>query len=184
MTTIRLVVLILGLAGLIYVSRKSLRQPSSHGFYRFWAWAAILMLFVLVMPVWFRDPFSWYQLISWLLLIASLVPLVLGLRLLGKVGRIEAARNDPALMGFEKTSKLVAFGIFRYIRHPMYSSLLLLAWGIFFKAPSWLAAALAVLATGFLIATARVEERENISFFGAVYSDYMKRTRMFIPFLF
>ena len=66
----------------------------------------------------------------------------------------------------------------------MYTSLLLLAWGIFFKAPSWLAAALAAIATGFLIATAKVEERENVAFFGAVYSDYMKHTRMFIPFLF
>lgn len=184
MTTIRLVIFVLGLAGLIYFSRRSLRRPSSHGFYRFWAWVAILMLFVLNMPVWFREPLSWHQIISWLLLIASLIPLILGLRLLGQVGRVEEARTDPALIGFEKTSKLVAFGIFRYIRHPMYTSLLLLAWGIFFKAPSWLAAALAVIATGFLIATAKVEERENIRFFGALYSDYMKHTRMFIPFLF
>lgn len=171
-------------AGLIYASRRSLRRPRSHGFYRFWAWEAIAALVLLNAPVWFHQPFAVHQVISWLLLITSLVPFALGLRLLGQVGRIEESRADPALMGFEKTAKLVAFGIFRYIRHPMYSSLLLLAWGVFFKAPSWLAAALATIATGFLIATAKVEERENIHFFGSVYSDYMKQTRMFIPFLF
>jgi len=34
------------------------------------------------------------------------------------------------------------------------------------------------------VATAKVEERKNIRFFGPVYEAYMKRTRMFIPFLF
>lgn len=184
MTTVRLAVFVLGLAGLIYVSRRSLRESSSHGFYRFWAWVAILMLLVLNMPVWFHDPFSWHQILSWLLLCASLVPLILGLRQLGQVGRIEGARNDPTLLEFEKTPRLVAIGIFKHIRHPMYTSLLLLAWGIFFKAPSWLGAVLAVLATGFLIATARVEEQENVAAFGEVYADYMKRTRRFIPYFF
>jgi hypothetical protein len=30
-----------------YVSRKSLRVPGSHGFYRFFAWEIILALFLL-----------------------------------------------------------------------------------------------------------------------------------------
>ena len=36
----------------------------------------------------------------------------------------------------------------------------------------------------FPILTAKSEEKENINFFGSVYSDYMKNTKMFIPFLF
>jgi len=62
--------------------------------------------------------------------------------------------------------------------------LLLLAWGVFWKAPSWSAAALVAVATGCLIATAKTEERENVRFFGAAYAAYMRQTRMFIPFLF
>lgn len=66
----------------------------------------------------------------------------------------------------------------------MYSSLLFLAWGIFFKAPSWLGGLLALAATLFLVATSRVEEAENLRFFGEAYREYMKQTKMFIPFLF
>jgi protein-S-isoprenylcysteine O-methyltransferase Ste14 len=66
----------------------------------------------------------------------------------------------------------------------MYSSLLLLAWGVFWKAPSWPDAVPVATATGCLIATARTEERENCRFFGPAYAAYMQRTRMFVPFLF
>jgi len=36
----------------------------------------------------------------------------------------------------------------------------------------------------FLYVTARVEERENIERFGEQYRQYMKKSRMFIPFIF
>jgi protein-S-isoprenylcysteine O-methyltransferase Ste14 len=32
--------------------------------------------------------------------------------------------------------------------------------------------------------TARVEEAENCRFFGAAYREYMKGTKIFVPFLF
>ena len=184
MNWLRIAIFALASVGLVYVSRASLRHPRSHGFYRFWAWEAILALILLNIPVWFRAPFSWYQIISWLLLIASLVPLVLGLRLLGQAGRVEEVRTDAALFGFERTAKLVTTGVYRYIRHPLYSSLLLLAWGVFCKAPSWAGGALVAIATGCLIATAKTEERENSRFFGPAYAAYMRRTRLFIPLLF
>lgn len=184
MNTLQIVIFALASAGLIYVSRASLRRPRAHGFYRFWAWEAIIALILLNAPAWFREPLAWRQVISWLLLVASLIPLVLGLRLLGRAGRAEEVRSDASLLGFEKTTELVTSGVYRSIRHPMYSSLLLLAWGAFFKAPSWLGAALAAVATGCLVATARAEEQENIRFFGPAYEAYMRRTRMFIPFLF
>ena len=66
----------------------------------------------------------------------------------------------------------------------MYSSLLFLAWGIFFKAPSWIGGLLALASTLSLVIAARMEEVENVHFFGDVYREYMKRTKMFIPFLF
>ena len=39
-------------------------------------------------------------------------------------------------------------------------------------------------ATLSLTLTARADEAECIRFFGPVYQAYMKRTRMFVPFLF
>jgi len=171
-------------AGLVFISRAALRQPRAHGFWRFWAWEAIVALVVVNAPVWFRDPLAWQQLVSWTLLILSLIPLALGLRQLRQARRAEQERPDAALLAFEKTAELVTTGVYRYIRHPMYSSLLLLAWGVFWKAPSWSAAALVAAATACLIATAKTEERENVRFFGAAYAAYMRQTRMFIPFLF
>jgi protein-S-isoprenylcysteine O-methyltransferase Ste14 len=56
--------------------------------------------------------------------------------------------------------------------------------GIFVKQPSWLGGLLALAATIFLLLTARVEEDENIRYFGTAYQDYMKQTKMFIPYLF
>jgi len=183
MTTLQLIIFGLASAGIVYVSRTALWQPGSHGFYRFWAWEAILALAVMNVPVWFREPFAWHQIISWLLLILCLIPLMLGLRLLRQARRARAERADAALLDFEKTAELVTTGIYGYIRHPMYSSLLLLAWGVFFKAPSWPGIALAAIATGSLIATAKVEERENVRFFGSSYQSYMRQTKMFIPFV-
>lgn len=84
---------------------------------------------------------------------------------------------------FENTTTLVRLGAYRYIRHPLYSSLLWLAWGIFFKDPSLPGGVLALAALAFLVATAKVEEAENLHRFGADYAAYMKTTKMFIPFL-
>ena len=43
---------------------------------------------------------------------------------------------------------------------------------------------LALVATAFLVATARIEERENMNKFGDDYAAYMKTTKRFIPILF
>jgi len=173
---------------LAYVSRASLRTPRSHGFPRFFAWECILALFCINfidVRQWFGDPLSPRQMVSWVFLFGGIIPAVLGVHLLRTRGKPDAGRaHDAALAWIETTTRLVTTGVYRYIRHPLYSSLLLLAWGVFFKRPSWLGGALAFGATGFLVATAKVEEAENVRYFGAAYGDYMRRTRMFIPFVF
>jgi len=172
-------------AGLIYISRASLRVPRSHGFYRFFAWEFIAALILLNIEVWFQDPFSWHQIISWLLLVLCLVPLAFGIHALVTRGKpVEQRDAEPQLLAFEKTSTLVTTGIYRYIRHPLYSSLLFLTWGVFFKSLTWLGALLGSAATLLLIATARADEAESTRFFGPSYQAYMKQTKMFVPFLF
>jgi protein-S-isoprenylcysteine O-methyltransferase Ste14 len=169
---------------LIYISRKSLHSPRSHGFYRFFAWEFILALFLFNIKFWFQDPLAWYQLIAWTLLFASLIPLAFGVNALKSRGKPSANREgDPSLFEFERTSQLVTSGVYKYIRHPLYSSLLLLTWGMFFKLPSLIGGALAVAATLFLLTTAKADEAECIQFFGAEYQIYMKHTKRFIPFL-
>ena len=181
----KLIAFIIATGLLVYISRASLRQPGSHGFYRFFAWECILLLFLLNVEKWFIDPLSWHQMIAWMLLVACLVPLIMGLKILRGHGRpAEERPEDPSLLAFEKTTRLVNTGVYAYIRHPLYSSLLLLTWGIFFKALSLVGLVLALVATTFLVATAQADERECISFFGNEYQEYMQRTKRFIPFLF
>jgi len=184
-SVVKLIIFLTVSAGLITISRASLRAPRSHGFYRFFAWECILALFLLNIDVWFQTPFAWYQLVSWFLLLTCLVPLILGVRALTSRGKPVAQREaEPQLLAFEKTSSLVTGGIYHYIRHPLYSSLLFLTWGIFFKALTWPGLLLAVAATLFLFATAKADEAECLRFFGTLYQEYMKRSKRFVPFLF
>ena len=170
---------------LVAISWKSLHQLHSHGFYRFFAWECILLLFIVNVKYWFKNPFAWYQLIAWILLIASLIPLGFGVYSLQTRGKQAKNRaGNSSLFAFEKTTELVTTGIYKYIRHPLYSSLLLLAWGIFFKLPSLIGITLVTVTTAFLFATAKADEAECIHFFGKEYTEYMKHSKMFIPKVF
>lgn len=135
------------------------------------------------MEGWFRDPFSALQIISWICLIVSAVLVILGVQLLRSRGKPDAQRAETPMVGFEKTTQLVTTGLYRYIWHPLYSSLLFLAWGVFCKGVSWPALLLAVVVTISVFATARMEESENKNYFGSAYTEYMKRSKMFVPFI-
>jgi protein-S-isoprenylcysteine O-methyltransferase Ste14 len=179
------IVFVAASAGLLYVSRRSLRARRSHGFYRFFAWESILALLLLNWERWFQDPVSLHQVVSWLLLTASAALVVHGVCLLRRVGRPSEERNEDAtLIGIERTTTLVTVGAFKYIRHPLYSSGLCLAWGVFLKNPSRLGGVFALAATILLVVTAKVEEAECVQSFGPAYQAYMTRTKMFVPFLF
>lgn len=167
----------------LWMSWSALRDVRSHGFYRFFAWELILILFVLNVNYWIIDPFSFRQIMAWMALIISLVLILQGVQLLRRKGNIDQTRDAPALLGIEKTTELVTSGVYHFIRHPFYSSLLFLTWGIFLKQISWIGVFLGVAATIFLIITAKIEEVENIEFFGEKYQTYMENTKMFIQYI-
>jgi protein-S-isoprenylcysteine O-methyltransferase Ste14 len=174
----------IGTAVLVWLSRKPLNQPGRHGFYRFFAWEAILGLVVLNHKEWGEQPFSPHQIASWLLMLTSIFLVITAVRLLKGKGQASTERNDDkALYEFEKTTQLITSGIFGYIRHPMYTSLLALAWGAYCQNPSWAGAAIAGFASVCLLLTAKADEAECIAYFGEAYVAYMKTTRRFIPYL-
>jgi len=177
-------VFLIASAGIVYISRRSLITWRSHGFFRFFAFEAILALILLNAGVWFRHPFSVRQIASWSLLLASLLLAIHAFIVLSRTGKPDRGIHDSKRLGMEKTTRLVTTGAYRHIRHPLYSSLLLFACGAFLKQPSLLAALLAGITTIALYATARVEERENVDNFGAEYAEYMQHTRIFIPLIF
>ncbi|HOW30982.1 MAG TPA: isoprenylcysteine carboxylmethyltransferase family protein, partial [Bacteroidales bacterium] len=84
---------------------------------------------------------------------------------------------------FEKTTELVETGLYQYVRHPLYGSLIFLTWGVLLKHPTTQLIVVASVTTLFYFLTARKDELECIAYFGEKYSAYMKRSKMFIPFV-
>ncbi len=168
----------------LWFSRISLKKLSSHGFYRFFVFETIAIIILLNADVWFKNPFSWNQVISWIFLFGSAFLAIHGFLLLHKSGHKDLQRTDKSLKDFEKTAKLIQTGAYRTIRHPLYSSLLFLAWGAFFKNITLTGVATMLVASLFLFLTAKQEEVENLDYFGDEYREYMKHTRMFIPCIF
>jgi protein-S-isoprenylcysteine O-methyltransferase Ste14 len=164
-------------------SRRALGNPGSHGFYRFFVFEGLLLLVLLNHPYWFRDPFSPLHLVSWFFLGVSIFFVIQSFVLLKQRGGHAEREEMPENHSFENTVRVVEEGLYRHIRHPMYASLLFLGWGAFFKHITLLNIGLVILVSAFLVAVAKVEERENIQFFGLEYVDYMQRTKMFIPWL-
>jgi protein-S-isoprenylcysteine O-methyltransferase Ste14 len=167
----------------ILLSRKSLFDFKSHGFTRFFSWECIIALFVINNEVWFMEPLSAVQIVSWLMLSISLYLVTESVIRFRKASRNGIRRVDEKLFRFEKTTELVTKGIYRYIRHPMYSSLLFLTWGIWLKRPLLITLPVALLSSLLLWLTAIRDEKECIAYFGDSYRDYMKGTKRFIPFI-
>ncbi|MCL4510826.1 MAG: isoprenylcysteine carboxylmethyltransferase family protein [Bacteroidetes bacterium] len=174
--TIELSIFVLCSLAIVFLSRDSLRDRHSYGYYRFFAFEFILLLLLVNYHWWFENPFSLTQILSWLALSASLILVVTGFRLLG-FSRAAGAEKIPLV--------LVQNGVYAHIRHPLYSSLVFLALGTFLKKPSLFSAILLFGASFSLNATARTEENVNAAKFGESYREYMGKTKkMFIPFLY
>jgi protein-S-isoprenylcysteine O-methyltransferase Ste14 len=169
---------------LIIISFRSLKKPGSHGFYRYFGWEAMLWLAIHNIRFWFTNPFSIPQIISWICLFYAFYLVIAGVILLQGKGKSHPSRQDPTLFSFEKTTELVETGLYRYIRHPLYGSLLFLSWGIFLKHMTVELLFVALFSSVMFYLTSRMDEKECIAYFGEVYRAYIKRTKMFIPFVF
>jgi protein-S-isoprenylcysteine O-methyltransferase Ste14 len=151
----------------------SIKEKRYHGVTRFFVFESILVLLLLNYRVWFRDPFSLHQIISWILLFGSIYPGLAGYLLLKRKGKSEQS--------FENTTALVKSGIYKYIRHPLYCSLFLLGSGIMFKDTGNLQLIIGAINLVAIYLTSRIEEKEMLSRFGDSYRQYMGETKMFIP---
>ena len=184
-TLVRVAIFFAASAAIILLSWRPLRDLRSHGFYRFFAFELLAALILLNVPVWFRDPLSARQLVSWFLGAVSIGLAIEGFRLLRTIGRPAPMTARSANLPFENTTTLVTVGAYGSIRHPLYASLLAAVWCAYLKNPFAIGCiVLAPIASGCLVATSLAEERENLARFGAAYAAYMKRTRRFVPFLY
>jgi len=154
----------------------TLIRPHPYRFTRFLAFESILSLIFLNASTWFREPLSVLQILSWISLTGSL--------LLVSVGFYQIKTQGDPEGDFEDTTILIKAGVYKYIRHPLYASLLFFSLGAFLKDPSLLGGVLVVTTGAGVFLTARIEERFNLERFGDEYGDYMEKTRKFIPFIY
>jgi protein-S-isoprenylcysteine O-methyltransferase Ste14 len=153
----------------------SIKYKRYHGIARFFAFESVFILVMLNHKVWFKNPVSLIQIISWVLLLLSVYVVITGYLLLKREGKPDS--------NFENTSLLVRSGIYGYIRHPLYLSIFLLGTGVMLKDTGTVQLILGVINLIAVWITASIEEKEMIAKFGDEYREYMKQTRMFIPFI-
>lgn len=165
------------------ISRRSLRNWRCHGFYRFFAFSTCALVLLLNIPYWHDDIFSPLQLMSWALLFVAGLLVVNGVYPLLSQNQRRDHDTYKENFAFENTGELIDTGIFGIIRHPMYCSLMLFTWGVCFKHLSVLSVCATVATTLTLWLTAKMEEQENLAFFGEQYHNYMQRTKNFLPYL-
>jgi protein-S-isoprenylcysteine O-methyltransferase Ste14 len=157
--------------------RYAIVNPRRQGPYRFVVFEAILALALMNAEVWFAAPAAPLQIASWIALALSIDPALAGFLLLKSRGR---PRDH-----FEYTTALVTDNVYRYIRHPMYASLLLPAIGVYLKRPTdGLAIVAFAIAAVAVYVTAKAEEQDTLETFGPAYAACMKTSKMFVPFVF
>ena len=101
------------------------------------------------------------------------------------LSRLQLGRYGGPLIVIEDEHQLITSGVYRYIRHPMYLSFLLIFFGYFTALGSVFMTIIIVLGF-FFIFKLRMELEERLLFlqFGEKYKKYMKRTKRIFPFLY
>lgn len=78
---------------------------------------------------------------------------------------------------------LVKKGVYKYIRHPQYTGLLLLSFGMMVEWATLPMLILYPIMVSMYVRLAKKEEKDMILEFGNEYREYMKETKRFIPFI-
>lgn len=92
--------------------------------------------------------------------------------------------HSEAALSVGGITKIVKWGVYAKVRHPIYSANIVLAWGIFFFYSDWRVFASALWLTVVLFFWMKLEEKYLIKKFGKGYKQYMDEVPMFIPKIF
>ena len=79
--------------------------------------------------------------------------------------------------------ELVTGGIYRYIRHPQYTGILLITFGMLIHWPTFITLFMWPILVLAYYGLAKKEEKEIEKKFGEIYQEYKSRTPMFFPSL-
>jgi protein-S-isoprenylcysteine O-methyltransferase Ste14 len=117
--------------------------------------------------------------IAWL----GLVPLCVSLWLFRR-SHVDLGPNWSISLQVREHHTLVKTGVYRLIRHPMYSSFFLLGLSQMLLLPNWLAGASGLIGVALLVVfRVRREERMMLQTIGDEYRGYMASTKRLIPWV-
>ena len=144
--------------------------------------AVVTLLPILVLPVLlidkelYRIPFPWVILTMIIQLLAVIVIFV-GVKQTGMTSFVGLHQ----LLLPEDTSppKMVTGGLYRYVRHPLYTAGLVIIWLMPIMTCNLLA--LNIGLTGYILVGAYFEERKLLAEFGEEYAAYRQHTPMLVP---
>ncbi len=125
-------------------------------------------------------PFPWF-ILTGLLQLAGLAGLVYGVSQTGAMRFIglDTALDETAL---RRPPRFVTGGLYRWVRHPLYTCSLLVLW--LMPVMSWNLLALNLGVTLYFLIGSRFEEDKLLDEFGEAYAEYRRRTPAFLPHLF
>jgi len=97
---------------------------------------------------------------------------------------VDLGRNWSISLEVRDHHALVKNGVYRLIRHPMYSSFFLLGVAQVLLLPNWFAGGSGLVGAGILYAfRVRREEQMMLESFGEEYRTYMTDTKRLIPWM-
>jgi protein-S-isoprenylcysteine O-methyltransferase Ste14 len=96
--------------------------------------------------------------------------------------RVYLGRNWGMPMSLKQNAELVTTGPYAYVRHPIYTGMILAMLGTTLVIVWWIVALVCFFV--YFIYAARTEEKIMTNEFPNQYPDYMKRSKMLIPFVF
>ena len=97
------------------------------------------------------------------------------------VGLVNLGRSLTPLPSPVPYGELHTGGLYRLVRHPIYSGILALTIGVAIRSTSWAVVAATLALTGWFMAKARWEERRLLARYPG-YDAYAARTPRFVPF--
>jgi protein-S-isoprenylcysteine O-methyltransferase Ste14 len=117
--------------------------------------------------------------VAWL----GLVPMV-GALWLFRRSHVDLGRNWSISLELREQHALVKTGVYRFVRHPMYSSFFLLGAAQMLLLPNWFAGLAGVAGAGILfVFRVRREEQMMLESFGDDYRSYMTHTKRIVPWI-
>ncbi len=122
------------------------------------------------------------KILGWLMLVIGILTNLMAIRQYNLAEFSGIAYLSDSIM--ESTPQLNISGLNKWMRHPLYTTTLLVMLGVVLLQANVAMLGIVIISFVYILIGIQLEERKLIEEFGADYLEYKKEVRMLIPFLF